>query len=75
MQSVSSLVVDPSNDVIAIGNSEGDIKIYSCEPNPQLMYSLPGEHAAKTGFSFRQVLIPIEKSLSIRRFDMSNPVD
>ncbi|GMT07275.1 hypothetical protein PENTCL1PPCAC_29449, partial [Pristionchus entomophagus] len=55
MQAVSSLVVDPSNDVIAIGNSEGDIKIYSCEPNPQLMYSLPGEHAAKTGFSFRQV--------------------
>ncbi|GMR60970.1 hypothetical protein PMAYCL1PPCAC_31165, partial [Pristionchus mayeri] len=55
MQSVSSLVVDPSNDVIAIGNSEGDIKIFSCEPNAQLMYSLPGEHAAKTGFSFRQV--------------------
>ncbi|GMT36366.1 hypothetical protein PFISCL1PPCAC_27663 [Pristionchus fissidentatus] len=55
MQAVRSLVVDPSNDVIAVGNSEGDIKIYSCEPNPQLMYSLPGEHAARTGFSFRQV--------------------
>lgn len=24
--------------------------------NPQLMYSLPGEHAAKSGFSFRQGL-------------------
>ncbi|CAI2358263.1 unnamed protein product [Caenorhabditis sp. 36 PRJEB53466] len=55
MHTVKTLVADLSQDLIVSGSSEGDIKIWSADSNPQLMYSLPGEHAAKGGFSFRQV--------------------
>ncbi|KAK5967217.1 hypothetical protein GCK32_000230 [Trichostrongylus colubriformis] len=54
-QTVKALVTDHNQDLIVAGSSDGDIKIWSADVNPQLMYSLPGEHAAKTGFSFRQV--------------------
>ncbi|CAI5454853.1 unnamed protein product [Caenorhabditis angaria] len=52
---VKTLISDVSQDLIVAGSSEGDIKIWSADSNPQLMYSLPGEHATKGGFSFRQV--------------------
>lgn len=54
-QTVKTLVTDSAQDLIVAGSSDGDIKIWSADMNPQLMYSLPGEHAAKSGFSFRQV--------------------
>ncbi|WKY17140.1 hypothetical protein Q1695_001621 [Nippostrongylus brasiliensis] len=54
-QTVKTLVTDYAQDLIVAGSSDGDIKIWSADLNPQLMYSLPGEHAAKSGFSFRQV--------------------
>ncbi|VDK46006.1 unnamed protein product [Cylicostephanus goldi] len=53
-QIVKALVTDHTQDLIVAGSSDGDIKIWSADANPQLMYSLPGEHAAKGGFSFRQ---------------------
>uniref|UniRef100_A0A8R1HL41 WD_REPEATS_REGION domain-containing protein n=1 Tax=Caenorhabditis japonica TaxID=281687 RepID=A0A8R1HL41_CAEJA len=52
---VKNLVTDSSQDLIVSGSSEGDIKIWSADSNPQLMYTLPSEHSAKGGFSFRQV--------------------
>ncbi|EPB75129.1 WD domain, G-beta repeat protein [Ancylostoma ceylanicum] len=54
-QIVKALVTDYTQDLIVAGSSDGDIKIWSADLTPQLMYSLPGEHAAKGGFSFRQV--------------------
>ncbi|CAB3399146.1 unnamed protein product [Caenorhabditis bovis] len=54
-QMVKALVTDVSQDLIVAGSSDGDIKIWSADFNPQLMYSLIGEHATKSGFSFRQV--------------------
>uniref|UniRef100_A0A914I5X4 USP domain-containing protein n=1 Tax=Globodera rostochiensis TaxID=31243 RepID=A0A914I5X4_GLORO len=54
--SVRSICLDPSGDTIAAGSSEGDIKIWSSATVvPQLLYSLPTEHAARSGFSLRQV--------------------
>ncbi|EYB84442.1 hypothetical protein Y032_0316g2289 [Ancylostoma ceylanicum] len=53
-QIVKALVTDYTQDLIVAGSSDGDIKIWSADLTPQLMYSLPGEHAAKGGFSFRQ---------------------
>ncbi|CAD6187487.1 unnamed protein product [Caenorhabditis auriculariae] len=54
-QIVKSLVTDVSQDLIVAGSSDGDVKVWSADANPQLMYVLPGEHATKGGFSFRQV--------------------
>ncbi|CAJ0959160.1 unnamed protein product, partial [Mesorhabditis belari] len=55
-QAVRTLAADPSHDtMIVAGSSDGDIKIWSADVNPQLIYHLPGEHTAKSGFSFRQV--------------------
>ncbi|NP_001368760.1 RAVE complex protein Rav1 C-terminal domain-containing protein [Caenorhabditis elegans] len=55
MHVVKTLATDSAQDLIVSGSSEGDIKIWSADAIPQLMYSLPGEHTAKGGFSFRQV--------------------
>ncbi|UMM43904.1 hypothetical protein L5515_019209 [Caenorhabditis briggsae] len=55
MHIVKTLATDSAQDLIVSGSSEGDIKIWSADANPQLMYNLPGEHTAKGGFSFRQV--------------------
>ncbi|PAV73995.1 hypothetical protein WR25_00482 [Diploscapter pachys] len=52
---VKTLTTDYAQDLIVVGSSEGDIKIWSADSNPLLMYALPGEHAVKSGFSFRQV--------------------
>lgn len=54
MHVVKTLATDSAQDLIVSGSSEGDIKIWSADAIPQLMYSLPGEHTAKGGFSFRQ---------------------
>ncbi|VDM54577.1 unnamed protein product [Angiostrongylus costaricensis] len=50
-QIVKTLVTDYTQDLIVAGSSDGDIKIWSADMNPQLMYSLPGEHAAKVAQS------------------------
>ncbi|EGT40330.1 CBN-RBC-1 protein [Caenorhabditis brenneri] len=55
MHVVKTLATDSTQDLIVSGSSEGDIKIWSADSTPQLMYNLPGEHTAKGGFSFRQV--------------------
>ncbi|KAL3102156.1 hypothetical protein niasHS_003565 [Heterodera schachtii] len=54
--SVRCICLDPNGDIIAAGSSEGDIKVWSsASVVPQLLYSLPTEHAARSGFSLRQV--------------------
>ncbi|VDP42555.1 unnamed protein product [Soboliphyme baturini] len=53
--SVRCLSLDPSQEFFAAGSSDGDIKIYNLSPVPQLLYSFPGEHSSRGGFSFRQV--------------------
>uniref|UniRef100_A0A183GLM1 WD_REPEATS_REGION domain-containing protein n=1 Tax=Heligmosomoides polygyrus TaxID=6339 RepID=A0A183GLM1_HELPZ len=53
-QTVKTLVTDSAQDLIVAGSSDGDIKIWSADMNPQLMYSLPGEHAAKMAQSTMQ---------------------
>uniref|UniRef100_A0A1I7WD56 WD_REPEATS_REGION domain-containing protein n=1 Tax=Heterorhabditis bacteriophora TaxID=37862 RepID=A0A1I7WD56_HETBA len=56
-QMIKTLVTDYTQDIIVAGSSDGDIKIWSADTNPQLMYVLPGEHATKGGFSFRQGML------------------
>ncbi|KAK0411859.1 hypothetical protein QR680_005883 [Steinernema hermaphroditum] len=53
--SVKSLAADPAGDLIIAGSNEGDIKIWSGDVVPSLLYSLPNEHATRGGFSLRQV--------------------
>uniref|UniRef100_A0A914XKC3 WD_REPEATS_REGION domain-containing protein n=1 Tax=Plectus sambesii TaxID=2011161 RepID=A0A914XKC3_9BILA len=52
---VKTLVGDPNNEFFIAGSSDGDIKIWSQDATPQLVYALSGEHAARGGFSLRQV--------------------
>uniref|UniRef100_A0A9J2PHZ4 RAVE complex protein Rav1 C-terminal domain-containing protein n=1 Tax=Ascaris lumbricoides TaxID=6252 RepID=A0A9J2PHZ4_ASCLU len=52
---VKCLVGDPSQDVVIAGSNDGDIKIWNVDTAPQLVLSLNGEHAARGGFSLRQV--------------------
>ena len=57
--SVRTMCVDANCDVMAVGSSDGDIKIYSAssaaESSLQLLHHLQSEHSAKGGFSLRQV--------------------
>uniref|UniRef100_A0A1I7ZN60 WD_REPEATS_REGION domain-containing protein n=1 Tax=Steinernema glaseri TaxID=37863 RepID=A0A1I7ZN60_9BILA len=53
--SVKCLAADPAGDLIIAGSNEGDIKVWSGDVVPTLLYSLPNEHAARGGFSLRQV--------------------
>uniref|UniRef100_A0A914ZRW3 RAVE complex protein Rav1 C-terminal domain-containing protein n=1 Tax=Parascaris univalens TaxID=6257 RepID=A0A914ZRW3_PARUN len=52
---VKCLVGDPSQDMVIAGSNDGDIKIWNVDAAPQLVLSLSGEHAARGGFSLRQV--------------------
>ncbi len=53
---VRAMCVDINCDVLAVGSSDGDIRVYSAvEPTPQPLLHLPGEHATRGGFSLRQV--------------------
>ncbi|CAL2047903.1 unnamed protein product [Caenorhabditis brenneri] len=54
MHIVKTLATDSTQDLIVSGSSEGDIKIWSADSTPQLMYNLPGEYTAKGEFSFRK---------------------
>jgi len=53
--SIKALCVNPNSDIIVAGSSEGDIKVFTSDITSQLLHQLPGEHAARGGFSLRQV--------------------
>uniref|UniRef100_A0A914EHD8 Uncharacterized protein n=1 Tax=Acrobeloides nanus TaxID=290746 RepID=A0A914EHD8_9BILA len=52
---VKSLCVDTTSDLLVAGSSDGDIRVWNADANPQLLQTLTGEHVARGGFSLRQV--------------------
>uniref|UniRef100_A0A7E4VLC2 WD_REPEATS_REGION domain-containing protein n=1 Tax=Panagrellus redivivus TaxID=6233 RepID=A0A7E4VLC2_PANRE len=52
---VKALCVDDNGDYIIVGSSDGDLKVFNSLSNPTQLYNYTGEHAAKGGFSLRQV--------------------
>ncbi|KIH55193.1 hypothetical protein ANCDUO_14655 [Ancylostoma duodenale] len=67
-QIVKALVTDYTQDLIVAGSSDGDIKIWSADLTPQLMYSLPGEHAAKVAQSTVQGVQQLHIDQQLRLF-------
>ncbi|VDN34347.1 unnamed protein product [Cylicostephanus goldi] len=51
---VAGSITDPTQNFIVAGSSDGIIKIWSADVNLQLIHCFFSEHAAKSGFSFRQ---------------------
>uniref|UniRef100_A0AC34PUG3 RAVE complex protein Rav1 C-terminal domain-containing protein n=1 Tax=Panagrolaimus sp. JU765 TaxID=591449 RepID=A0AC34PUG3_9BILA len=52
---VKALSIDSNGDYLVLGSSDGDIKIFNNDPNPVLLSHYPAEHAARGGFTLRQV--------------------
>ncbi|KRY70236.1 DmX-like protein 2 [Trichinella pseudospiralis] len=52
---VRSLAMDPTFTFFAAGSTDGDIKVYNLNPNPQLVFHFPHEHSNRSTFSLRQV--------------------
>ncbi|CAI4224874.1 unnamed protein product [Auanema sp. JU1783] len=50
---ITSLVVDNDEEFVVAGSSDGDIKIWSLDSTPQLLFEIPAESANKQVFSFR----------------------
>uniref|UniRef100_A0A915IB35 Uncharacterized protein n=1 Tax=Romanomermis culicivorax TaxID=13658 RepID=A0A915IB35_ROMCU len=52
---IKALAMQPAQKGFIVGSSDGDIKVFNLDPTPQLLYTWSNEHAAKGGFSLRQV--------------------
>lgn len=52
---IKALAMQPTQKGFIVGSSDGDIKVFNLDPIPQLLYTWSNEHAAKGGFSLRQV--------------------
>lgn len=52
---VRSMFSDPDSNLLVTGSGEGDIKVWDMNNVPQLLSTMPAEHAVKGGFSLRQV--------------------
>ncbi|KAE9556016.1 hypothetical protein FO519_000762 [Halicephalobus sp. NKZ332] len=62
---VKALCVDPNGDYFIVGSSDGDIKVYNSDVNPVQLYNFTGEHAARGGFTLRQVGVQGVQQLAV----------